>query len=525
MVKNRTHYENLKVSRSAPQEVIRAAYKILTQKYHPDRNPDNPDTVRIMMLINASYEVLSDPEKRRQHDDWIAAQEQGAASCAEIQEPQARQPVKAAQQEIVRPHAGAFSYTSLPASAREKLKKRVSGKNRNQLLIKNGEVIENYFWSTVLLGWFVYLFFDAGQYKWEQDGTLWRLGFTGAAALFLAVNISWIARWHVSPLRSWLIVSPLYIIKTDFDRVWYWPIWALTKISATHNYRNGVYSGTTVDMAFGEAEHTFSIRPKAIYNTLANQLRTYDGAFRTAVGNNNVDYFTTLDDFADCHSLPVRKPKSRLFGLTVACYAITFIFAALLFAVAFLYNGQMQSKPALTIKPPEPSVPYTQEPKAQPTVATEPSTQQSKTQPMVAAKPSYARPKTAPNGTPWPKVSGYVLGFKQLNKGGHSQITIDNSRNDSDVFVKLVDIGKAEAFPVRFFFIPTGGKFTLPDIKVGRYDVRYRDLNTGGLAKSEQFQIEENPTYNGVEYTDMTMTLYKIRNGNMETYPIPESEF
>lgn len=506
----RTHYDNLKVSRSAPQEVIRAAYKTLTQKYHPDRNPNDPEAVRIMALINTSYEVLSDPEKRRKHDAWITSQEQDSSHSAEAQRPQACQPEKSTDQEFIPPHAGAFAYADLPSSARERLKKRVSGENKDQLLIKNGGVVGNYIWSMVFLGWFIYLFFDAGQYKWDQSSIQWMLGLTGAATLLFAINFSWIVRWHVSPLRSWLIASPLYIIKTDFDRVWYWPIWTLTNINATHNYRNGVYNGTTVNMAFGESGDTFNISPEAMYNTLVNQLKTYDGAFRTAATNGNIDYFTIHDDFADCHPLTARKGKSRLFGLSMVCYAVTFIVASLLFLVALLYNNQMQLKPAPAITSPVRSVPYMQAPKAQP---------------PVAAKQSYVRPKTAPNGAPWPVVAGYIPGFKPLNKGGYSKITIDNSRNDSDVFVKLVDIGGAKAFPVRVLFIPKGGKFTVSDIKVGRYDVRYRDLDTGGLAKSEQFLIEENQSYSGVEYTDMTMTLYKVRNGNMQTYSIPESEF
>jgi hypothetical protein len=71
----RTHYDNLKVSRDAPPEVIRAAYKALSQKYHPDRNPGNAEAARIMAIINASYEVLSDPVKRREHDQWIMEME------------------------------------------------------------------------------------------------------------------------------------------------------------------------------------------------------------------------------------------------------------------------------------------------------------------------------------------------------------------------------------------------------------------------------------------------------------------
>ena len=54
-----THYDNLKVTRNAPLEVIKAAYKTLAQKYHPDLNPGNPDAVRVMTIINAAYATLS----------------------------------------------------------------------------------------------------------------------------------------------------------------------------------------------------------------------------------------------------------------------------------------------------------------------------------------------------------------------------------------------------------------------------------------------------------------------------------
>ena len=70
-----THYDNLKVARNAPPEVIRAAYKTLSQKFHPDRNPDKPNATRNFQLINQAYEVLSNSTRRRAHDDWIAAEE------------------------------------------------------------------------------------------------------------------------------------------------------------------------------------------------------------------------------------------------------------------------------------------------------------------------------------------------------------------------------------------------------------------------------------------------------------------
>lgn len=83
MEKIRTHYDNLKVQRSAPLEVIRAAYKALAMKHHPDKNSFSEESTRVMKIINASYEVLNDPSKRLAHDRWIAESE--AALQAEIE--------------------------------------------------------------------------------------------------------------------------------------------------------------------------------------------------------------------------------------------------------------------------------------------------------------------------------------------------------------------------------------------------------------------------------------------------------
>ncbi len=70
-----THYDNLKVARAAPQEVIRAAYKVLSQKYHPDKNPGDDKAARVMALLNTAYGTLADPQRRKEHDEWIAAEE------------------------------------------------------------------------------------------------------------------------------------------------------------------------------------------------------------------------------------------------------------------------------------------------------------------------------------------------------------------------------------------------------------------------------------------------------------------
>jgi hypothetical protein len=63
------------VARGAPQEVVRAAYKALSQKYHPDKNQGDEKAARIMAIVNTAYNILSDPVRRKEHDEWIAAEE------------------------------------------------------------------------------------------------------------------------------------------------------------------------------------------------------------------------------------------------------------------------------------------------------------------------------------------------------------------------------------------------------------------------------------------------------------------
>jgi DnaJ-class molecular chaperone len=84
MANIRTHYDNLRVARNAPDSVIKAAYKALCQTYHPDKfQGSNAEAERIMKLINASYAVLIDPVKRAEHDAWIREKEAAANQQSE----------------------------------------------------------------------------------------------------------------------------------------------------------------------------------------------------------------------------------------------------------------------------------------------------------------------------------------------------------------------------------------------------------------------------------------------------------
>lgn len=303
MAQIHTHYDNLKVARNAPPEVIRAAYKTLSQRFHPDRNPGNTEAARIMAIINSSYDVLSDPAKRREHDQWIMEME--AASQVKIQTGQTAQ--------------ATIQHPSPPP---------------------------------IMLRLFLPLF------NLVKGLVIW--AFSYAIGIGAAIGVIWVI-------------------------------------------------GSAIDFFGGK-------------------------------------------------SSPPPGPKPY------------------------------QANPA-------------------------------------PVRPEYVRPITAPNGQPWPTSAGYVRGYQRLHADGLSTVTVDNSRNDSDVFVKLVSLDGAQAYPVRQFYIPAFGSFTLNKVTAGSYDIRYRDLSNGGLSRSEAFRLEEIQTYGGVQYSNITMTLYKVQNGNMQTYGLSEAEF
>lgn len=79
MSKFRTHYENLQVLESASIEVIRGAYKHLSQKWHPDKHPNNRERAeRVIKIINSAYFVLSNLERRKDYDASILEQRKRA---------------------------------------------------------------------------------------------------------------------------------------------------------------------------------------------------------------------------------------------------------------------------------------------------------------------------------------------------------------------------------------------------------------------------------------------------------------
>ena len=318
MPKVHSHYENLKVARDASADEIRVAYRALTRKHHPDRNPDNADAQRVMSVVNVAYGVLSDPVKRSEHDRWIAQAEAGRV------EPPAPRPVRG------KPtmHTPTAHYQAAPTET-----ERVAAQRARQVRLER--------------------------------------------------------------------------------RV---------RRTATHVVRHRVSYGVAgiVGLCLVAAGISTLLEPGLVSPT----------AGAAAAG----------------------------------------------------------------------------------------------TQP-VAAIAGYVRAEAAPNGKPWPTRSAYVEGYPQMNNGGLSEVMVDNTQNDTDMFAKLVSLDGPSALPVRTFFVAARDRFTLTGLSIGTYDLRYRNLASGGLLRSPAFILEEVATARGTEHSTPVMKLYQSGESGMQTYSLGDAEF
>ena len=143
---------------------------------------------------------------------------------------------------------------------------------------------------------------------------------------------------------------------------------------------------------------------------------------------------------------------------------------------------------------------------------------------MIATS-NYVRSELAPNGAPFPLTSSYLSGYEIQNNSGSSSLYVSNSKNDNDVYLKLVSINENKFLAVRHVFIKAKSDFKIENLTSGKYEVQYLDLVAGLAGRSESFSVDETKSDMGIKSSDLSVTLRTAIDGVLKVQNVSIDEF
>lgn len=132
----------------------------------------------------------------------------------------------------------------------------------------------------------------------------------------------------------------------------------------------------------------------------------------------------------------------------------------------------------------------------------------------------YVRP------TGLPEVTGYMPETQVLENTGKSSISIENSKGDSDVLLKLLSHKDGKVGVARQIFVKAGSSFNIDTVSPGKYEIQYMDLKVGKAGRSEIFEVTEVKLPSGVdEVSRFTVKLKTAVNGVLRVEKVEVKEF
>ncbi len=187
--------------------------------------------------------------------------------------------------------SGGFNFNKQPSSVKMTLVARSENRLSDQLRV---QIEKHSLWTyAVLIGFLAFCGWKATHPAHALPGDFVPiLGWCMVFGPLLAAGMHATIRQYGTSLKNWLIVTPLYLVRTDFDQVFAWPIWEVELVGSPY--------GRVVTLATGTdgSELVFKLPAAVSHETFSRFLAEKKRRVDAALTSRDVQFFDEHNDLA-----------------------------------------------------------------------------------------------------------------------------------------------------------------------------------------------------------------------------------
>lgn len=307
------YYTILGVSSGASTEEIVAAYRRRASILHPDRFDQSTQTAEsriageMMAQLNVAFQILRNPEKRAAYDRTRQA------TANHAPDPQrSREEDSTGRGEVESPiRRGRSKFADLSTPAQGQILAQLRGESRSGLHLTLASPLWSFATVAGGVGLGSLLFAQLGTSRWTT-GEQWFV-FLAVSSILIVVARSaiFLCQWYASTVAPSLVVTPLFVYRTGFDTVEWWPLWEVRKFDVlNHLHSDGRFSHSEVNMICGDTSLHLTFNRKSDVVHLNESLLACRKAVLNAMERNDAQYFIANNLFLECDS-PTRETTFR----------------------------------------------------------------------------------------------------------------------------------------------------------------------------------------------------------------------
>lgn len=234
-----------------------------------------------------------------------------------------------------------IKFKSLPEQIQERILERQRGAGEG-FAFRTAGIFPAYFFIAAAAVWLGIVFYLADDYLWSNFQSIVFAVVSLAAIYLLLENLHKLIRWFTSRSKSYLLITPHYVVETRFDNIWYWDLDKLVAANGVHRSQSERYTTTQITLSLeNSAAKTFDVKGIADAEETIERIYHYKKLFAEASAKNDAAYLDANDDFAELRGQPrqteTAAPNENTKRLITAAASIL-LTAATMFGAVSLNN-------------------------------------------------------------------------------------------------------------------------------------------------------------------------------------------